>query len=437
MATATTTPFLTQPVCAGIYADNVTTLNPQITILAPDGQVVASDWYVKSQAIGGLASGLSQDIYTFQRSQYAQTASGSSLDLQASNMAITPRYSNFYAYGQGHINTAPVSTVTIPFNTELVDPISGNTYLTTQTTVVTALAPLIPIIFRANTIGPGFSLAAGVQLTLSTPIVGIDFINVNFITDGFFAESDSSLASRIISAWQNPPGGGSVADFERWALFYQAFVTGSFVFRFQVTTSISTVVIVYVSVMQGTFQPDVILLTPLIPYSRTATADVVDMTYLYIESVRPANVVEVTNTVSTFMIPSIINVQVVLIPGYDLTTFISSVGLTVEDLVKREVRRSIISTPTGGTIQFNPTVMQNQNFILISDIEQTLDLGLAATYTEVGTYASILMNRRVSYPDPTGQIPIPFGNAILDISGNSQVIYDISYTNILVVMETI
>jgi hypothetical protein len=64
--------------------------------------------------------------------------------------------------------------------------------------------------------------------------------------------------------------------------------------------------------------------------------------------------------------------------------------------VRREVRRAIYKTPPGGR-QFD-----GKGYVVASEIEQVIDLGLSAEPYEAGVYGAILTDRQVTDLAGTG-----------------------------------
>lgn len=62
---------------------------------------------------------------------------------------------------------------------------------------------------------------AGTKLSLVSPISGVASpatVQTPGLIDGLEAESDAELRDRVLVRVRNPPGGGSAADYKRWAL---------------------------------------------------------------------------------------------------------------------------------------------------------------------------------------------------------------------------
>ncbi|MBP9741916.1 MAG: hypothetical protein KBD37_01010, partial [Burkholderiales bacterium] len=76
------------------YVNFVKALN---TIAVPDA--TATDWWIKANGIGGIASGIDQDIYTFRQNIFPQYASGNSLDKFLASYNLQPRSAGTPATG--------------------------------------------------------------------------------------------------------------------------------------------------------------------------------------------------------------------------------------------------------------------------------------------------------------------------------------------------
>jgi uncharacterized phage protein gp47/JayE len=412
-------PFRTQPQLSTIYSNALLALKNNLNVKTP------GDWYFKSNAIGSVSSGLSQDIFILQQQNFPQTASGSPLDSMLSNLNLAPRFGNLPAQGQAVLGASIVSDVTIAQGQVFTNSLTGLKYICTQTTPITVAAYASTQIPLACTqVGSGFSMAPLTSLTPVAPITGVASVMITSMSDGVTRESDEQVAARIIFAFQNPPGGGSISDFVGWAM-ETAGVTNAFVF---VLTSGGLNVINDV-IFAGGFDPTTILDTPAIPYSRTANDALVTQANNYIQSVRPINNTVNTITTKTYMIPLVVSIVVTLVQGLTLSTILPSVNLTVSNIIKREIRRSIISIPPGGV------KVGGVYQVPISLMEQVIDEGLSSSPYETGKHASILVDRKITYNGTYTPVILPSGNSILDgATGDALIIYDIDYSNITVTL---
>ncbi|MCE3267801.1 MAG: hypothetical protein K0R49_53, partial [Burkholderiales bacterium] len=76
------------------YVTTVKALNP---VAVPDAP--ATDWWIKANTIGGIASGIDQDIYTFRQDVFPQYASGNALDKFLASYNLPPRSAGIPATG--------------------------------------------------------------------------------------------------------------------------------------------------------------------------------------------------------------------------------------------------------------------------------------------------------------------------------------------------
>lgn len=412
-------PFRTQTQVTQYYSDTLLALNNTLNVNT------AGDWQFKANAIGSVGSGLSQDLFILQQQIFPQTASGSTLDSMLSNLNLTPRLGNLPATGQVIISSAIGSDTTINQGQIFINSATGIQYICTQTTLVTVAAyttTQIPI--ACTIVGPGFNMALATTLTPTPAISGVTSVTVTAMSDGVGTESDATVAGRIIYAFQNPPGGGSISDFITWGM-----ATTGVTFVYGFILSSGGLNVINIVIFAGGFDPATILATPAIPYSRTASNALVTQASNYIQSVRPINNTVNTITTITYMIPLVVSIAVSLVTGLTLTTILPSVNLTVTQLIQREIRRSIISIPPGGVNVGG--VFQ----IPISLIEQTVDEGLSSSPYETGIYASILIDRKIDYNGSYTPIILPSGQASIDLTtGNAFIIYDINYSNITVTL---
>lgn len=412
-------PFRTQAQVAQYYFNALIALNNDLSVNNP------SDWNWKGQAIGSVGSGLSQDLFILQQQIFPQTASGSTLDSMLAELNLTSRQGNLPATGQVVLTNSIVSSVTIEQGQVFLNSVTGIQYICTQTTVILPASyatTYIPI--ACTQVGSGFNMSIGTLLTPATTISQVTTVTVNVMADGWTKEDDSSVVNRIMTTFQNPPGGGSLSDFIRWGM-----QTSGVTFVDSYVTTSAGLNIINVVIFAGGFDPDTILSTPTIPYSRTASDALVTQANNYIQSVRPVNATVNVVTTETYMIPDVIQVTVNLATGFTLSTIVPTENLTVTQLIKREVRRGIITIPSGGIL------IGSDKVIPLSAIEQALDEGLASGPNETGLYASLIINRAVLYDGLYDSIVLPSGADIINPSTNkAQYIYDIDYANIDVVL---
>ncbi|MDQ5920951.1 MAG: hypothetical protein QG673_1007 [Pseudomonadota bacterium] len=384
------------------YVNFIKALNP---VAVPDAP--ATDWWVKANGIGGIASGIDQDIYTFRQNIFPQYASGNALDKFLASYNLQSRSAGTPATGYCSLADVQTQDITIPVNTEL--SISNNQYFVQQTTVVIG-GSLGQIPIQSSNTGAGQQLANGTELTLTEPIGSIDKLVVISMNEGAGKESDPNVRYRILQAIQNPKLGGTKQDYITWATS-QPNITASYV-----AANILQTGILSIFVLSGTNDPDVILANPY-AYNRTTTDPDIQIVQNYIETQRPINDNALVSTTDTqiYSEPTI-NVGVILIQNLTLDTLLPEFNnITVADLIRREVRRAFISTPLYGT------KIGNNRYIRLSDIVKSVDTGLSA---DEGVYAQILVDRTIDYKGSQDNIPI---NTSIQQDNNLFLIYDIEY----------
>lgn len=130
----------------------------------------------------------------------------------------TPRIPPQSAVGNV-LMTLPVTaaSVVVPINQVLTVDGSINWLVTVETTVVSGATTRVPV--RASATGATGNLAAGTALTAVTPIAGVTSVVVDGsgIAGGAAIEAVEAWRTRIIAAIRNPPGGGTVSDYEHWS----------------------------------------------------------------------------------------------------------------------------------------------------------------------------------------------------------------------------
>lgn len=395
------------------YLTTVKALNPDTS---PD--IIGTDWWLKAQVIGGVVAGLYADQYNYSLSIFPQNAAGTLVDRHLATWGLPPRFGAFPSRGIVSNTTNPASPTDIPAGTLLNYGNSGISYLTLEDATVPVTGS-VSINIQCTTNGPGTQLPPGITLTPNTTIPGVSSFTVSSMVDGSNAESDAQAISRILQRIQTPAAGGTVGDYYRWAIFNTT-VTG--ITDALVVPNFTSQTIVGVFILAGGFDIDSILANPSVPLDRTASASQIETVSNYIETQRPCTDSYFVSSVDTYMIPTgVINVQVRLVSGLDLTDIIAGTGLTAQELIKREVRRAVLQTPIGGN------VVDGTPYLFASDVEQTLDNSLSATAGESGLYASLLVDRQITLLGGSPNYPLP--NAILP-DGNLPYVYDVAYADI-------
>lgn len=143
------------------------------------------------------------------------TAEGPQLERWASIWGIYRKPADF---AEGPVVFTGANGVFIPTGTALQRS-DGVTFKTTEDVTIASGSATANVI--ADVSGVGGNTEAGIELELISPIAGVQataLVDTPEITDGQDAETDESLLARLLLRIQNPPAGGTEADFKRWTL---------------------------------------------------------------------------------------------------------------------------------------------------------------------------------------------------------------------------
>lgn len=121
-------------------------------------------------------------------------------------------------YAEGSVTLTGTNGAVIPAGTLLQRPDAAEFTTTADATIAggTATAAVI-----ASVAGVAGNSDAGAQLSLVTPIVGVNSTGVaaaGGISGGVDTEGDDNLRERLLRRVQTPPHGGSASDYVTWAL---------------------------------------------------------------------------------------------------------------------------------------------------------------------------------------------------------------------------
>jgi uncharacterized phage protein gp47/JayE len=118
-----------------------------------------------------------------------------------------------------------VATFTGPADTDIPNATAltrtdGTAYVTTADAVIAAGATTVNVPITAVNTGATGTIAAGAALTMSSPIEGVaTAVTVSSsAAPGTDIETFDAFKARYLFAFANPPAGGSLTDYEQWAL---------------------------------------------------------------------------------------------------------------------------------------------------------------------------------------------------------------------------
>lgn len=382
--------FPTPSQLAAQYLVILKSLKPEVDTSRQD-----SDWWIRSQVVGGVMSGVYADQQLVSQDAFPQSARLSAL------------VNHLYTYfGSGLIQPQPSSgsiAVTgtngldIPVGTQWVYLPNGNSYQTTSDVVLSGTTGILPI--QSIGVGQVQNLLDQAPLQCSTPPAGLNpnAVAIGPIGSGRDQETQAEAAARILAFIQSPPAGGTVTDYVAFAKAGSPQVVGANVIRWILGFGSIGIVIT-----AGTTDIDTALNdgVPIVLIPSQATINTVQA-YVNTQKV-------VTDCVTVFA-PTPLNVTITVWVRFlsgNAATIEPNTGLTQDALVKREIQRAVYKTPPGGR-QFN-----GQGYLVVSEIEQQLDASLSAEPYATGSYAQILLDRRVEslqpgIPDPDSEPDLP------------------------------
>jgi hypothetical protein len=452
-----------------VFYDSITSLNPNLVPSIPGG-----DFYFVGDATSQLAANIVQDIQLFYNNIFPASSNSTYLDKHAAALGMTPRMGALPSLGTVTLIAVGTSSAsyTILEGTLLQSSVTNNQYKTTQDVIIPNLTVVstIKLPIMSVLLGTGTESPAGDILTFATPftvptaiLVSTASVTGNMIA-GSDIESNQQFALRIFDFAQNPRGGGSDGDYISWCFLGSSNVTQATIIQ---TNIIGNNNILFPTILSGNSDSNYYVdgnisngfaQTPA-PINRTTPTLDIEKVQVYIDGVKPENDNPFVLTVATYEFsnsmpsPRVVNTTVVgtyfdinvsLSPGLTLTTQLTLPDLpspgyiTVEDLIKREFRRGILRAPLGGTsVILNPATA-NQ-FLIISDIENIMQQGLANNGNFQGNFASILIALQIEYfpgglPNPTPDyIAVPSIESstlfkVMASSWEAYLVYDVDYT---------
>lgn len=454
---------------AALFYNSITSLNPNLVPSIPGG-----DFYFTANATTQVNAAVIQDIQLVYNDIFPASSSGNALDKHAAALGMTRRMGALPSLGTVTLVSSGSSSAshTITAGTLLQSNVTNNQYQTTEDVIIPISTVLNTVTLSVASIllGTGTESPNGDVLTFATPftIPTAHLISEATVTGNMLAgsdiEDDQQFALRIFNFAQNPRGGGSPGDYIGWCFLGSTNVTQATIIQ---TNSIGNNNILFPIVLSGNSNNNYYVdgnisnsfaQTPA-PINRTTSSLDIANVQAYIDGVKPENdnpfvltvaTYEFSNSmpsariVNTIVTGTFFNINVSLSPGLALSTQLTLPDLpspgyiTVENLIKREFRRGILTSPLGGiSIILNPNPA-NQ-FLVISDIEDVVLQGLANTPNLQGNFASILIAIQITYfpgglPNPTPEyiaIPSLQSSTIFKIVGSSwetYLVYDVDYT---------
>jgi uncharacterized phage protein gp47/JayE len=362
------------------YLTNLKSFKPEVDTSKTD-----SDWWIRAQVQGGVLSGVYGDQRKIADDAFPQSARREAMQkhlnwyLDRDFNPATPSHGNAGV-------TGTMGTV-IPSATEFIYLPNGNTYQSTEEVTLDAATGVVPV----QSVGTGQvqNLLTGAPLTISSPPSGLNSgaVTVGPLADGRDIESTAEAAQAVLDFVRQPPAGGTVADYKRFAQEADPSVVEANVIRY--IAGLGTLGIV---ISAGTTDIDGALDNG-IPVVRVPSDVLVETVQEYVDTKAVA-----TDCV-TVLGPQVLTMDVnahVRFANGDQNTVLEAFGLTQGELVQREIKRGIYKTPPGGR-QFG-----DNGFVVLSELEEVVDLGLSSAPYTVGKYAQILVDRQLEDLSATG-----------------------------------
>lgn len=166
-------------------------------------------------ALAGLAQGLYGFLDWISRQSVPFTATG---EYRAAWAALRGVYQKGESTAGGYASFPATDGQVLPIGTPVTAAATGARFLTTAGALAAGGVVTAPI--EAVDPGPAGNLAAGTVLVLGTAIAGINGTGqaAGALTGGAGVEGDDDFRDRMLAAYAEPPQGGALADYVRWAL---------------------------------------------------------------------------------------------------------------------------------------------------------------------------------------------------------------------------
>jgi uncharacterized phage protein gp47/JayE len=287
-----------------------------------DAKLFPNNVYVSAKVIAGAVwEGLSFVAY-IKRQIFVHSADGEHLDKHATDYGMARLAAT---YASGYVELTGVDGTTIAAG-ELLQRTDGARY--TITGGGTVAAGVVSVLVQADTAGSAGNSVSGVAMSLVTPTVGFDgtgTVEADGIGGGADTESDEALRTRLLQRKQNPPRGGSTADYVAWAL---------------AVNGVSDVYVDPITLTNGRTSVGVwFLMWGVYPNGIPQGADVTNVE-AYIDSQRPAG------AVVSVAAPTAVTVAVTATNVSPLTAdVIDAINIALADLFRRAVRVSTVEEP--------------------------------------------------------------------------------------------
>ncbi len=386
------------------YFQILQSINPSINTNDPN-----SDFVIRGNVFAGFASGLYGDQAKTDNDTFISSASPAALTLHGADLDIPQNQATAASSTDLRIFGNNGTVITPGQITALYLP-TGITY--TNTTGGTVSGGQLDIAIQANSPGSIGNVSASLSPTLQivSPPTGITSTAtlITDISDGTDIESTDSYRARLLNRLQQPPSGGNANDYYEWAFDASPSVTTAVVQRFG--RGLGTVDIY---ILTGTTNID-FAVTNGLSIVRIPDATLIDTVQAFYNTDAP-----LTDCPEVYA-PTEIDVNVTLnyelAPGITLATVPNDpvnnpLGLTVAQLIVREMGRPLYHVPVGGW----PRTGFSAGYVIAAYIEESLDDWLSSNIDPTtGTTGAIpILSDRQIQPLNGSEYDLPLlGNQI-------------------------
>lgn len=364
------------------YLANLKVLKPNVDISLTD-----SDWWIRSRVVGGVMAGLYQDQSLISDDAFPQSARHDALASHLQTLFLAP--ANVFKPATPSIGTVQITGTpgaSVPDLMQMTYTPNGNTYQ-----VPSGSGGTIPLSgignFSVESIGAGQSqnLLEGAVLQIGSPPSGVNgtaTVVDGPLADGRNTETDTEAAARILARYQNPPAGGTKADYKNYAINADASVVDANVIRY--IFGLGTMGVI---VTAGTTDIDAAI-NAGDPIVRIPNQALLDKVLAALEAQVPET--DCPFVIAPVEVPIDVTFKVRYVSGDDNTipaVQLQGQTLTQKQLVIREIQRAIYKVPPGGRS------IGGTGFVLASEIEEVVDQNLANTPYVQGNITQILEDR--------------------------------------------
>jgi uncharacterized phage protein gp47/JayE len=353
------------------YTTILKSLRPDININDPSGEAI-----IRGKVLAGIISGLYGDQQMVDNDTYLQDARPEALDRRGADLGL-PRQPSTPSISPDILFTGtPGSTAQV-----------GLTLIYIPTGVLYTLQVAVTLDatgnghgnIQANVNGQIGNVVAGDTLQIVSPPPGFTstVTLVQTLADGTDIESDGLYRGRLILRFQRPPSGGNSFDYPAFAFQADPSVRTALIRRFG--RGLGTV---DVYITTGTTDVDTAINQGL-SIVRVPSSTLITTVQNYYNAWVPLT--DCPGVFGPTEIPQAVTVRVNLAAGLILSSIPADpvyniLGLTVQQLIVREVSRVLYKVPVGG--RSLPGYVNG--FVVASDIEYNLDIYLSAVTDSSG-----------------------------------------------------